>query len=143
METTIFQAHPEIIQKVFDALDSNTLLNCRLVCKTWNQFLENPNFWLKKLKEIGQPEEIETAWKNLIAKSNDKIEKSIFAKCLRMKFTEFIRAQEKDDKAIIAKVTANAYLKCPPFYTAAYFGIIDIVKLIYQLGEDCNRQIII
>ena len=52
-------------------------------------------------------------------------------------------AQEKDDKAIVAKVTTTAYLKCPPLYTAAYFGIIDIVKLIYQLGEDCNRQIII
>ena len=143
MEPTVFQAHPEIIEQVFDALDSNTLLNCRLVCKTWNQFLENPNFWLKKLKEIGQPEEIETAWKNLIAKSNYKIEKGIFAKCLRMKFTEFIRAQEKDDKAIVAKVTTTAYLKCTPLFTAAYFGIIDIVKLIYQLGEDCNRKMFV
>ena len=144
MEPTVFQAHPEIIEKVFDALDSNTLLNCRLVGKTWNQFLETPNFWLKKLKEIGQPAEIETAWKNLIAKSNDKIEKIIFAKCLRMKFTQFIRTQEKNDslyKTFIAKIFLTAYLNCPPIFTAAYFGVIDIVKLIYQLGEDSNRKI--
>ena len=144
METSVFQAHPEIIEKVFAALDSNTLLDCRLVCKTWNQFLENPNFWLKKLKEIGQPAKVELTWKNLIAKANDKIEKCIFAKCLRMKFTEFIRAQEKTDclqKTLIAKVFITAYLNCPPLFTAAYFGIIDIVKLIYQLGEDRNRKI--
>ena len=144
METTVFQAHPEIIEKVFDALDSNTLLNCRLVCKTWNDFLENTNFWLKKLKGIGQPEVVELAWKNLIDKSNDKIEISIFAKCLRMKFTEFIRTEEKTDclqKTRNAKILNTPYLNCPPLFTAAYFGIIDIVKLIYQLGEDCNRKI--
>ena len=86
METTVFQAHPEIIEDMFYYLDSNTLLNCRLVCKSWNQFLENTTFWLDKLYEIGQPEEVETAWKDLIAKSENKdIEKDIFAKCLRMK----------------------------------------------------------
>ena len=98
METTIFQAHPEIIQIVFEVLDSPTLLNCRLVCKNWNQFLEIPTFWLKKLREIGQPEKVETKWKSLIAKSEgSEVEKSVFAKCLRMKFQDFINAQEEDE----------------------------------------------
>ena len=98
METTIFQAHPEIIQIVFEVLDSPTLLNCRLVCKNWNQFLETPNFWLKKLKEIGQPEKVETKWKTLIAKSEgSEVEKSVFAKCLRMKFQDIIKYQGKSE----------------------------------------------
>ena len=137
MESSIFQAHPEIIEKVFDALDSSTLLNCRLVCKTWNQFLENPMFWLKKLREIGQPEEIETAWKTLIAKS-EKIEVETFARCLRLKFKDFILAQDEDDSDEMDSIQELSY---PPLYTAAYYGHINIVKLIYQLGVDFDQII--
>ena len=143
MEQSIFQAHPEIIEKLFSALDPLTLLNCRLVCKTWNQFLENPTFWLKKLKEVGQPEEIETAWKNLIAKA-EEIEVENFARCLRMKFTDFILAPDEDDEDEDDEDEDNANkeaLKYPPLYTAAYYGHLEIVKLIYQLGEDFNRKI--
>ena len=140
MEQTIFQHHPEIIQAVFNSLDAPTLLNCILVCKNWYQYLETPNFWLKQLKEVGQPIEIETAWKNLIAKSKDfKIEKSIFAKCLRMKLQKFIRDQQisNDPK----NVSKDILKKFPPLYTAASMGSIEIVKLIYQLGEDYNCAI--
>ena len=140
MEPTIFQAHPEIIEKVFDALDSNTLLNCRLVCKSWNQFLENPNFWLKKLKEIGQPENIDIAWKSLINKStNIGIEKCIFAKCLRRKFRHFIAAQQKDEYSIA--LSFFHLQDCPPLYTASLYGDITVVELIYYFGEDYNCRI--
>ena len=139
MEPTIFQAHPEIIEKMFDALDSNTLLNCRLVCKTWNQFLENPNIWLKKLEEIGQPAKVELAWKNLIAKSKDmEIERSTFAKCLRMKFTHFMRTHKN---LSCDRPASCKNLSWPPIYTAAYIGSLEIVKLIYKLGENCNCRI--
>ena len=98
MEPTIFQAHPEIIEDMFYFLDSNTLLNCRLVCKSWNQFLEKSTFWLDKLHEIDQPKKMKKAWKKLIAKSKDMdIEKGIFAKCLRMIFTDYIRAHERSN----------------------------------------------
>ena len=141
MEGTIFQAHPEIIQIVFEVLDSPTLLNCRLVCKNWNQFLETPNFWLKKLKEIGQPEKVETKWKSLIAKSEgSEVEKSVFAKCLRMKFQDFINDQEEDE---YSRNCSIQYLRCGPLYTAAKLGFVEIVKLIYQLGEDCNHKIVL
>ena len=74
-----FENHPEIGEKIFSFLDSKTLLNCQLVCQDWKHFLENPYFWLKKLKEIGQPSEIDTAWKDLIAKSSDfGVSKNIF-----------------------------------------------------------------
>ena len=140
MEPTIFQAHPEIIEKMFDTLDAPTLLNCRLVCKSWNIFLETPSFWLKKLREIGHPIEFETSWKTLIAKSIDfKIEKCVFAKCLRMKYQNFLNRQEKGlcDKHILLHMLK----KFPPLYSAACFGSIEIVKLIYHLGEDYNRRI--
>ena len=147
MDPTIFQAHPEIIQKVFDALralDVSTFLNCILVCKSWNLFLENPKVWLKQLREVGLPTEIETAWKALIEKSKDfKIEKRVFAKCLRMKFLKFIHEQQSCDDSNEFSYRKNVAIleKCPPLYTAASVGSIEIVKLIYQLGEDYNRKI--
>ena len=144
MEPTIFQAHPEIIQKVFNALDVSTFLNCILVCKSWNLFLENPKVWLKQLREVGLPKEIETAWKALIEKSKDfKIEKRVFAKCLRMKFLKFIHEQKSCDDSNEFSYRKNVAIlkKCPPLYTAASVGSIEIVKLIYQLGEDYNRKI--
>ena len=141
MEPTIFQAHPEIIEDMFYYLDSNTLLNCRLVCKSWNQFLENTTFWLDKLYEIGQPEEVETAWKDLIAKSENKdIEKDIFAKCLRMKFIDFIRNKGKR-YTFSWKISPSTKLTFPPLYTASEYGLFEIVKTIYKLGLDCNRKI--
>ena len=134
-----FENHPEIGEKIFNYLDSRTLLNCQFVCQDWKQFLQNPYFWLKKLKEVGQPSEINTAWKNLIEKSNNFEEaKSIFAKCLQSKFKDFILAQDEDESI---KDKSIFYLKCPPLFTAAYYGHIEIVKLIYELGEDYNRRI--
>ena len=85
-----FENHPEIGEFIFSHLDLSSLLNCQNVCQDWKQVLENPYFWLKKLKDVGQPEEIENAWKNLITKSpNFGISKNIFAKCLQCKFKDF------------------------------------------------------
>ena len=134
-----FESYPEIGEKIFSYLDLQTLLNCQSVCQDWKEFLENPYFWLKKLKDVGQPEEIENAWKSLINKSTDfRMGKSIFAECLQMKFKDFILAQ---DQGKYLKDQSNFYLKCPPLFTAAYYGHIEIVKLIYHLGIDFNRKI--
>ena len=138
MEPTIFQAHPEIIQVVFEVLDAPTLLNCSFVCKSWKQFLETPNFWLKKLREIGQPEKVETLWKTLIAKSEgSEIEKCVFARCLRMKFQDFIKDQGKSESQ---RKNSMKILRCRPIFTAAKLGFVEIVKLIYQLGLDRNHK---
>ena len=135
-----FENHPEIGEKIFGSLDLRTLLNCQLVCQDWRKFLQNPNFWLKKLKGIGQPDEINIAWKILINKSCELgIAKNIFTKCLQMKFKDFITLQENEDLSI--RNSSVYYLKCPPLYTAAYYGFLEIVKLIYQLKLDFNRKI--
>jgi hypothetical protein len=43
----------EIVQKFFHGLDFESLLHCRLVCKTWYRFLNQfPGFWLDSLKEV-------------------------------------------------------------------------------------------
>ena len=134
-----FENHPNIGEYIFSHFDLQSLLNCQFVCKDWKEFLENPYFWLKKLKDVGQPIEIENAWKNLIAKSTDfGVAKSDYAECLQKKFKDYTLAQAKTG---LAKKGSIYYLNCPPIYTAAKYGHLDIVKLIHQLGVDFNRKI--
>ena len=96
-KTIIFQNFPHIGEQIFSALELPALLNCRLVCKSWNDVLNSPSFWLKKLREVGQPLEIKTAWINLIRKSSEiGVEKQIFAKCLRMKYQDFVEQEFRD-----------------------------------------------
>ena len=139
MDKNIFQRFPEIGYQILSDLDLPTLMNCRLVCISWYNFLENPYFWLKKLKEEGQPSETELAWKNLITKSIEfGFEEQIFAKCLRMKFQQYVERksynQRFQDKVIF-------WLKCPPLHTASLYGQIEVVKLIYQFQLDFNRPL--
>ena len=38
-----------ISEKIFKFLDQNSLMDCRMVNKSWKQVLDQPIFWLKKL----------------------------------------------------------------------------------------------
>ena len=98
MEPNIkFQDFPHVGEKIFTTLDLPTLLNCSLVCKDWKKLLNNPTFWLKKLRGVGQPLEIETAWLSLIRKSSEiGVDKQIFAKCLRMKYQDYVEQEYRD-----------------------------------------------
>ena len=97
MDQNFFQNFPHIGEMIFSDLELPTLLNCRMVSKTWNNFFNNPNFWLKKLREVGQCSKIETAWLSLIRKSSEiGVEKHIFAKCLRMKYQDFVEQEFRD-----------------------------------------------
>ena len=134
-----FENHPEIGEYIFSHLDWQSLLSCQFVCQDWKQVLQNPYFWLKKLTEIGQSNEIDTAWKNLITKAVDfGVTKSDFAECLQKKYKDFNLAQ---DRGQYLKDKSKYYLKCPPLFTAANYGHIEIVKLIYKLEVDFNRKI--
>ena len=91
-----FENHPNIGEYIFSHLDWQSLLSCQFVCQDWKQVLQNPYFWLKKLTEIGQSNEIDTAWKNLITKAVDfGVTKSDFAECLQKKYKDFNLAQDR------------------------------------------------
>ena len=75
-------------ENVFKLLAKEDWLNCRLVCQTWKSILDEPCFWLEKLKSIGHPQEIHDQWLDLIQKSiiQDGKHKQILALCLMIKF---------------------------------------------------------
>ena len=135
----MFENHPEIGENIFSYLDLPSLQICQLVCKDWKQVLENPTFWLKKLREIGQPEEIETSWRKLIIKSTEiGVCRNIFANCLQKKYKSVVHAQTTGRGS--NKNYFVRFLNYPPLHTGAYFGSIEIVKMTHQFGEDFNRQ---
>ena len=40
---------PELTEKILIFLDTASVLQCRLVCRTFNHISNNPHFWLRKL----------------------------------------------------------------------------------------------
>ena len=137
-KTIPFTNHPEIGENIFNYLDLQDLLNCQLVCHDWKNVLENPYFWLKKLRKVGHPSQIDAAWKKLIFKSPEfGLPKNEFTKCLQMKFKAFMEGRNLGKRPTSK---SKFHFKCPPIFTAAYFGSVEIVKLIYQLGEHCNPR---
>ena len=53
-----FKAYPHIGEKVFGYLTNHGDFKiCLFVCKSWNEILNNPTFWLNKLKKFNQPDE--------------------------------------------------------------------------------------
>ena len=60
-----------ILENIFTHLESTTLFPCLLVCKYWNQIVQNPPFLLKQLRFAKMPEEIFQKWKELAFKIQD------------------------------------------------------------------------
>ena len=81
-QAATFKAYPHIGEKVFGYLTNHgDFKMCLFVCKSWNEILNNPTFWLNKLKESNQPDEFIQKWMDLVLKFKDsnlaKIESAI------------------------------------------------------------------
>ena len=49
----------ELAENIFIFLDSSTILDCRLVNKTFKEIIENPHFYLRKLAFDGQQKHVQ------------------------------------------------------------------------------------
>ena len=81
-QAATFKTYPHIGEKVFGYLTNHgDFKMCLFVCKSWNEILNNPTFWLNKLKESNQPDEFIQNWMDLVLKFKDsnlaKIESAI------------------------------------------------------------------
>ena len=123
-------------EKNFHLLDDEDLLNCRLVGKIWKLVLEEPVFWLEKLKFVGHSESAHNLWLDLIQESTKlgKPKKILTLSIMLKYYTVPIRSSGNH-------VFRNVFLNFPPIYTAAKHGQLEVVKLIHQLDKNCNRPI--
>ena len=62
-----------ISEDIFKLLDKNNLSNCRLVTSSWKMILDQPKFWLEKLKsdDILLDAVAQKIWENLVHEVND------------------------------------------------------------------------
>ena len=76
----------QITLKIFCLLGHNSLLDFRLVCKSWKKQLNNPYLWIKKLHQKGQTIDLQNSWLDLLQRieKDSSLELEII-KCL-MKF---------------------------------------------------------
>ena len=67
-----FNRFPHIGEKVFGYLtEENVFKSGFSVCKSWNEILKNPLFWLKKLKKLKQTDEYMQKWMNSVLECID------------------------------------------------------------------------
>ena len=62
-----------ISEDIFKLLDKKDLLDCRLVTSSWKMILDQPKFWLEKLKSdnILLDDVAQKIWENLVHEVND------------------------------------------------------------------------
>ena len=63
------------MEKIFNFVDKQSILKCRLVSQTWKYYLDSPLFWFKKLTVDKNQnwKDVENEWKYL-AKAAEKVE---------------------------------------------------------------------
>ena len=119
-----------ILGKIFECLDITGLMNCRLVSQSWKLRLDNPEFWLRKLrqmKSMGLQEPQIYKWRDLIRESKHKnikgsqVSNVIMAKIFRIQV--YVENREFE-------------LKYPEIHTAIIYGDFDIVKVLAKQDPD-------
>lgn len=130
----IFKVLP-IGEKVFSYLEKGNLLKCRQVCKNWKLILNEPIFWLDKLKSIGHPETAQKQWLDLIQKTILlKKPKQMLSLSLMLKYCTYPRLLEDKGNEAYRKMCLNF----PPIWTATKHGQLEVVKIIHQFDKYCN-----
>ena len=136
-----FKNFIDIGEKVFEHLDFKTILNCKLVCQSWNQIVANPMFWMKKLKKMGQPSEASKKWIDLISKSKElevstkQITKALII--MHASVTKLINSRYIS-KYDFEKSKDN-FLTQLPIVSAATLGLMDVMDVLSQMGENFDH----
>ena len=104
------QGLDHIGEKIFKFHKGKDILNFRLVCKSWQQILDNPMYWLKKLNKIGQSKNVFNETSTLIRKASKYgILPTKIGYCLLVKYIELTErnqghAFEKSRKALMFRL---------------------------------------
>ena len=132
-----------IVIRLFNNLKHKDILSCKLVCKSWDEILANPKYWLKKLKALGQPPDVSQKWMDLLVKadtlqmSNRQIVKALEVSYFQM--TEY-RLGYTDDDEYFNEVVSQLHVSRSPIVAAAKLGLMDVMKLLAEMNEDLDKK---
>ena len=126
-----------ITKKIFLLLDHETLLTCRLVCKSFKTKVEDPYCWIKRCSQLGQPKSLTNSWTDLVQYQTHK-------KSWLMKYIKMESKNCRDGKTLwqleqkfvlcLIKWTLNfpllAHLELggfDPLCAAAQYGCLEVI----------------
>ena len=97
---------PHIKEEIFDLLDAKSLKNCTSVCKTWKNFLEDPNqkfMWIQIIKGYEEKAFLEGFCVNIPLERFISSQKPKWSKLRLQDLREFVRRlnSEKDESKLI------------------------------------------
>ena len=145
-----------LAERIFLLLNPDILLNCRLVSQSWNKFLENPTFWVKKCDQKGLRKHLHNSWINLKVKlelDNDIILRKKMTLCLMkmhfLPFSDFLSplhmASHCGDLLLVRYITENVKSSMckdqhgsTPIHYAARMGHVEIVKVLAAFTDNPN-----
>ena len=140
MEVIYFTGFSNIGANVFQNLSIEDILSCRLVCHSWKSILDDPIFWLKKLKTKGFKKV--QIWLEIIQKSNQfNINQENVASCLRNLFIIASRYHEENEFS-----KSDFFdLEIPPLFITFLpeHPDLQIMRLIAILDKDFTRPLFV
>ena len=130
----------DIFEGFLGYVNHESILNCKLVCKTWNAIVANPRFWLKKLKIVGLPQEVYTKWMKIQNKFEElEISKGEMTKALEKLYIQFMTKEVRSfgiSYVIKDEILVKSWLSRPPIVVACTLGLLDVVKILAELNEN-------
>ena len=139
-----FSGIEHIGEKIFNCLQNKDILNCRSVCQSWKQILDNPNLWLKKLNSFGQTQKSYEECSDLLAKASEiNFPPAKLGNCLMIKYVKVKEAPNPNFHP--HRITRNKIEKFVKFITnlpLLYFALVpkepdlDLIKFLSRETPD-------
>ena len=139
-----FSGFQHIGEIVFNYVPSENILNCRKVCKSWKQILDNPKLWLKKLNSIGQTKIITKDCLTLLRKAAKiGLPESTIGHCLLIKYSK-VTSYHSPIVSLKFQKIKKFWLNLPLLYFALIPKVpnIELVNLILKFSKiNPNRDV--
>ena len=147
----IFARFPDLTEVILGKLDDRSLVSCREVSKTWQEYVDSQRFfWIRKILKYANPQtKFHCEWKIFLDKTPMKILK-IFAKFVwiapQIESSPLYVAGALGDIDIFNGIKEKTGLNedsknnlgYTPFHSAAYNNRLKLCKVIIEKVEDKN-----
>ena len=128
-----------ITKKIFLLLDHETLLTCRLVCKSFKTKVEDPYCWIKRCSQLGQPKSLTDLWteryKDIKVEAKNCQDGKTFWQ-LEQKFVLCL-INWTLNFPLLAHLELGGFV---PLHAAALFGCLEVVEFITSYTENVNHS---
>ena len=142
-----FSGIEHIGEKIFNCLQNKDILNCRNVCHSWKQILDNPNLWLKKLNSFGQAQKSYEECSELLAKASEiNFPPAKLGNCLMIKYVKVTEAPSQDfHPHRITRAKIEKFVKFITNLPLLYFALVpkepdlDLIKFLSRETPDVDK----